>query len=341
MENEDAVLARLQQYNKSFDDLISLIPLKFYMPTDPDDLATVESSYYMPSYMPKEQLDPEAKTFIDVQMELAAKASIAPKNPSGLTNGSEAGASIPELREKLRMKIAAMRVNREKGKPEGLSDENDGEAEAIPPRSRQEILEKRLKRKKEKKEKKANKKKSTTNTDATPNGKGKVGENSPKPGTSEDISFGKISFGANEKAAKGASRKNGPDAKGLLMKAENKAKRLQALQDVNPEKAKTVIENQKWNKVLKMAEGQVVKDDLTLLKKTVKRKEKLKTKSSKDWENRTSSVAKSQAEKQKKRNDNLRNRVENKGKGKGKVAKSTKKPARPGFEGGSRKKSKK
>ena len=78
-----------------------------------------------------------------------------------------------------------------------------------------------------------------------------------------------------------------------------------------------------------------------MLKKTLKRKEKAKKKSGKEWDERITGVEKAKEGKQKRREENLRKRREEKGikrggkKGGSKKSKgkSSKGKARPGFEG--------
>ena len=89
----------------------------------------------------------------------------------------------------------------------------------------------------------------------------------------------------------------------------------------------------------KRAHGEKVRDDTSLLKKTLKRREKAKKKSESEWKERKDGVAKGQAMKQKRREENLKKRSEEKG-GKGKKkggakggAKPKAKMSRPGFEG--------
>jgi hypothetical protein len=162
----------------------------------------------------------------------------------------------------------------------------------------------------------------------------------------ENISFGKISFakdGADEETPK--KRKGPTDTLGQIRKIEAKKTKLEQIKSANPEKAQTIEDKEKWGKMLKMAEGETVKDDLKLLKKTLKKKEKIKSKSSKEWNERKDTVRKTMLDKQKKRTDNLKARTESKKNGvKGVKAGGVSKKggkARPGFEGGVRKKAKK
>jgi hypothetical protein len=114
--------------------------------------------------------------------------------------------------------------------------------------------------------------------------------------------------------------------------AENKRARLNCLDE---EKRREIEEKDQWLNARKRAHGEKIKDDVVLLKKTLKRKEKVKKKSEKEWKERIEGVEKGKAMRQKKREENLRKRREGKGsKGKKKVGKSRKKvQRRPGFEG--------
>ena len=83
-----------------------------------------------------------------------------------------------------------------------------------------------------------------------------------------------------------------------------------------------------WQRALQKAGGIKQKDNPTLLRKALKRQEKSKQKSGKEWASRLKTVAKSMSDKQKERTKNL---AERKTKNKNKAAKH--KAARAGFEG--------
>ena len=133
-----------------------------------------------------------------------------------------------------------------------------------------------------------------------------------------------------------AHKQKGPqDPRTALEAASRRGERLAAL---DPVKRADIEEKDVWLNAKKRAHGERVRNDTSLLKKTLKRKEQVKKKSEKEWGERLEGVAKGKAFKQKKREENLQKRRDEKGvkgKKKGKLVKG-KKPkmkARPGFEG--------
>lgn len=157
-----------------------------------------------------------------------------------------------------------------------------------------------------------------------------------------NFSFGRVAFADGQQLTDdlstllSAPKKRGPqDPATALLASEKKRQRIAGLDE---EKRADIEEKDLWLNAKKRAYGEKLRDDTSLLKKTLKRKEKAKKKSEKEWTERKDGIAKSQAMRQKKREENLKKRRDEKGvkaKGKGKVVKS-KKPkvkSRPGFEG--------
>jgi hypothetical protein len=251
----------------------------------------------------------------------------------------------PELlRARLAARIDALRAARKA----------DG-ADGVPARNRQELME--VRRKKEE-QRRAHKKelrlKAKIEEDARREAALASARDSPASSMlsplirspDNNFSFGRVAFADGQQMnedlslLRDAPKKKGPqDPATALQASENKRLRLAGLDD---EKRADIEEKDLWLNAKKKAHGEKVRDDTSLLKKTLKRKEKAKKKSEKEWTERKEGVAKGQAIRQKKREENIQKRKDekgSKGKGKGKsggrkVGGSKGKPkSRPGFEG--------
>ena len=155
------------------------------------------------------------------------------------------------------------------------------------------------------------------------------------------FAFGRIAFAdgtqmshdlSYEKGAQG-KKKGNTDAKSALVKLEAQKKRIAGMDE---EKRKDVLEKEAWLAARRRTEGEKIRDNETLLKKAIKRKDKVKRRSDREWKDRAEGVANAIKDRQKKREDNLRKRREDKmSKGKKKKGGASKKKTnRPGFEGG-------
>ena len=253
-----------------------------------------------------------------------------------------------ELKARLQQRIEALRAAR---KADGLN--------GAPARNRQELMEARRRKeeqrrvhKKELRQKakeEEQRKQDQVLTRGSPLLSPATGSNavsSPLNGTPppNNFSFGRVAFedGQQMDAALSsiltAKKRKGPQDPLTAMKAaERKQTRINGFDEV---KRTDIEEKDLWLNARKRAHGERVRDDTSLLKKTLKRKEQAKKKSEKEWSERIEGVQKGQAMRQKKREDNLQKRREEKGmKGKkkggkgGMGAKKGKPKSRPGFEG--------
>ncbi|KKA28531.1 hypothetical protein TD95_004750 [Thielaviopsis punctulata] len=246
------------------------------------------------------------------------------------------------FRERFAAKMAELRAARK-------ADGTDGK----PVRTRQELIEsrraKQLARKAHKKELwQAAKREEELKREQA------LASNSPSvlsPGMELDeaaatanFSFGRVAFEDGTQLSHDLSyslsreNKKGPsDAKTALLKLQNNKKRLAAMA---PEKRAEIEDKEAWLTARRRAEGEKIRDDEASLKKAVKRKERVKKRSEREWQDRIKGVEKAKMDKQKKREENIRKRKDGKlerklEKAMGKKRKSGagKKKARPGFEG--------
>ncbi|KAH6615700.1 surfeit locus protein 6-domain-containing protein [Chaetomium sp. MPI-SDFR-AT-0129] len=252
-------------------------------------------------------------------------------------------ADTTALRARLEAKLVAMRAARK-------ADDNEGK----PIRTRQDLIESRREKQAQRKAHKqemrrlakeeADRKREETLSSA---------RNSPGISTlldqdddrnANNFAFGRLAFSdgtqlshdlSYEKGPASAKKKGPSDPKTALLKLEAQKKRIAVMDE---DKRKEVLEKETWLAARRRAEGEKVHDSESLLKKALKRKEKSKKKSEREWKERAEGVKTAIHERQRKREDNLRKRREEKSAGKGGKKKNkgvqTKKKNRPGFEGG-------
>lgn len=157
-----------------------------------------------------------------------------------------------------------------------------------------------------------------------------------------NFSFGRVAFADGSRMNSSLSglveqtkKFKGPsDAKTALLAAEKHQAHLNNLDEA---KRAELMEKDIWLNARKRISGEKIRDDVSLLKKSLKRKDKAKSKSEREWTERTEGVKKSQEARQKKREENIAKRKEEKG-GKGKkggtgpgIKKKVFKPRKKGF----------
>ncbi|EGF83988.1 hypothetical protein BATDEDRAFT_36411 [Batrachochytrium dendrobatidis JAM81] len=364
----DDIKTRLLDHHECFEALVGMIaPQHYFPPKELDDDAHQGGRFghnkknKAPKQSIKEatrkarmtKLDPETpKTVSEIQQKMVQSIQAANEESNQDTDSKVqqptamhtaplsarkmTAATAVELQDRLAKRIQALRDQR------NHNHSKDNASSPSVPKTRQDIIEKRKLKKHQRKEDLLKKKDSRKAMDDT------MGMDVQKPSHANaskelkmDVSFGKIDFGLEEK------KKESIDAVALLKKVEAKKAKLETLKKTDGEKAQKIEEAQSWNKLIKMAEGVKVKDDLQLLKKTVKRQTQEKKKSSGEWKNRQEQVAKEQKQRQDKRQENIQTRIDAKRdrkfggkKSDGKVGKKVapaKGQKRPGFEGGVRK----
>lgn len=133
--------------------------------------------------------------------------------------------------------------------------------------------------------------------------------------------------------------------KQALQKALARAGRIEQVASVDKTRAEQMQRSDAWAKAIQKAQGIVIKDDPRLLKKSINRLEKAKTKRSERWKEREQSTKDDQMARQKKRQANIdaRKKGGSKSAGGNKSAGGSKsfgkggsggvKKKRPGFEG--------
>ncbi|CAD0107348.1 unnamed protein product [Aureobasidium uvarum] len=241
-----------------------------------------------------------------------------------------------ELQARLKARIEALRAQRKADGPTGG------------PRNRQELLESRRKKEEARKQHKKELRLKAKEEEERLNNERLRGSGSPlatpdifspRPVDENNFSFGRVAFDDEETdptlgSIAAHKKKKGPsDVKTALAAAERKAQRLAGMDE---DKRKEIEEKDMWLNAKKRAHGERVKDDQSLLKKTLKRKTDQKTKSATQWNERLDNVKKGKEMKDKKRTENLAKRAAEKGSKKGGkkgASGGAKKKARPGFEG--------
>lgn len=307
--------------------------------------ASSSSSIVPPSDQPKSAPPKKAAPSVKQQPLPPALDTAAPTKPASGTSSPRL--NLPNidseaLQDRLRQRIEELRNKRKADGPEGKN-----------PKSRQELLDQRRKKEEQRKAHKKELRRQAKEDEERKQEERLRGSGSPlnvdifspreaaPKQDSNNFSFSRLAFedgtapDASLSHLVDAKKRKGPqDTKTALAAAEAKQKRIAGY---DAEKRADIAEKDLWLNAKKRAHGERVRDDTSLLKKALKRKEKQKGKSEKEWKDREDAVVKGKQMKDKKREANLKARAEQKGK-KGKKAKSAGKPGgkkggRPGFEG--------
>ncbi|XP_067936309.1 surfeit locus protein 6 homolog [Watersipora subatra] len=202
-----------------------------------------------------------------------------------------------ELREKLRARILELQQKRQKG----MTAEEFLESKKL--RRKQSKFKLKQKRKEAKKLKLSIEKQAKNNQQKL-NGLSEVKDDAKASGASS-IVFSKFEFSEQSKKPKEKKIKKPKSYKELYEKVTKDKAQLEELHESNPDKAKKMAEKNAWRKAMDQSKGVKVKDNPELIKRSMKREEKLKQRSQKKWEERKASVADQQQKRQDKRKKNI------------------------------------
>jgi len=138
-----------------------------------------------------------------------------------------------------------------------------------------------------------------------------MGAKMTKPGvkTEKGVVFSKFDFQEMEKEKKRQSLDPATALK-KIQKSKEKVKLWDS--KGKSEKARNIENNIAWENATAKAMGEKVKDDETLLKKAIKKKQQIKGSKKKKWENRVEAVESKKAGKQSKREENISKRKKEK-----------------------------
>ncbi|KAF1963290.1 hypothetical protein CC80DRAFT_459861 [Byssothecium circinans] len=248
-----------------------------------------------------------------------------------------------DFRARLLTKLSTLRAARKAEGPNGQPAKN--RAELIEARRKKEAIRKAAKKaQKQLAKEDAERVKAEDQLERIRGGSGSpsVFSHRSTPEQERNFNFGRVAWGDGQQLEgnltgflESKKNKGRSDPKTALEAAKNKQARLNGLDE---QKRKEIEEKDLWLDAKKRAQGERVHNDTKLLKKSVKRLEKGKLKSEKEWNERKANVDKGREAKQKRREANLRKRREEKGaKGKKKPGKKPSSKAgkgkRAGFEG--------
>ncbi|CBY20323.1 unnamed protein product [Oikopleura dioica] len=311
---------KLEEKVISFDnwvtELVDLVPASVYIPTDYAEKAKNDSI----SKSEKRRLRLNPDTAITTSMKiLQCMMADAPTEESAPRSTENDALRPSDLKEKFDDKLAEIRANQKRDLPKT-------------PRTEEEQRIVSEKRKAERERKKAKKQKLKTKVKEIVTADQRANQSPRKePVENGKVIFNKFDLIKDPLEAEKEKRKNKKSLQVRLKEAEIKEARLEQLEETNPEKAEAVKEKIKWKNAMTRMKGEKVKDDANLLKRSLKRVEKKKEKSTAKWAQRTEQLQEKIKAKQDKRKTNLKERSMKKKGGAQKKKSGSGKKKTPGF----------
>ena len=126
----------------------------------------------------------------------------------------------------------------------------------------------------------------------------------------EELKFNRLHFETKVNNVKTKNKKK--ELRISLKKAEDHQKKIESMTKEDPEKGRLIEDDVKWKKAISKAIGIKQKDDPILLQRALKRLEKKKKRSQKEWKSRKATQEKFKESKQARREKNIKERIEKK-----------------------------
>ncbi|KFM73655.1 Surfeit locus protein 6-like protein, partial [Stegodyphus mimosarum] len=309
------LIERITEEDKFLRKLVDTIPAKLYFDQEIQNKISIEKemtmnkvaedlkrkfSHYDPSNKLKQKrarFDPTyQKSVSQIQEQCNKQNRKKNRKTKDIINSSSVlarAANIEELQKRLQERIDQLQLRRKSCNPSDTAEK--------------EKIKKKLKKMKSKQKINLTKNININNKVQSPEVKEEKSEIKPVFNKDSNIMYSKLDFtedGHEEKNKDFMIKK----PKLLLKEAEKKKEKLEHLLATDPEKAKIAIEKDKWKKAIQRTEGMKVKDDPSLLKKSIKKEMKKKKKSSKAWKERTEQVETLKKTRQEKRLKNIKAR---------------------------------
>ncbi|RLN06072.1 hypothetical protein BBJ28_00021038 [Nothophytophthora sp. Chile5] len=319
-QEKDETLRSLLAHDRFFCEAMENIPAAFYFPTDAEanwrksapkkyhknvqaqklqqssKKAQLKRAKFSPAAQQSNEARQQATAAAEQQEQQSSKPQAGKKKEE---SAEEAGAGgLEGLRARLAVKIQAMREQRK-------AEEKTG-GKKRPSRAEVAADQRALKKRKtatNKSKAKAEKREQEAAAKAANEAQAKAKAETTVDAAS--ISYGSLLL-ADDAAAKDKQQatktRNGQGVRGiqnLLKKAERNAQRLEELKRTDEGQAKA--KQKGWSTALQQAAGEVVLDDPKLLRAKLKKKEKAKAKSTKEWCERTAKLEVSKKERHKKK----------------------------------------
>ncbi|XP_076436433.1 uncharacterized protein LOC143275963 [Babylonia areolata] len=127
---------------------------------------------------------------------------------------------------------------------------------------------------------------------------------------------GKLVFSKFDFTKSGEKKKSaelaGKDYRRILARLEEREAKVAKLKETDSDAASRLEQKHVWQDVMDKAKGEKIKDDVTKVKKALKRKEKMKEQRKNKWKDRQTAVDKMKEKQQEKREQNIQKRQDDK-----------------------------